>query len=390
MVGGKRVETVIAVLHHSCEFCLGIGRKPSVSRCIALLILVTLAVAPAAPAYSAAKAPCSPCHEQIQGSWVGSPHERVGRSLPKGFPCQECHTAGLLHPTAVTPANSADRCGRCHWAGSPARTKKGAIVSPSTLEREAWQKSKHSQAKLGCTACHTAHRYAEGADQLLLRQAGDALCRGCHPQPRHKLASPEAIAKEPCVGCHDPHGGEEPLLEGRSGGGKADLRNKVVHRPVAEGKCTACHTAHIVSFGSAPPDEDELDEEPGTAPPGGQPFKGLLLAPGRTFCYLCHGAFQERFKASGHAKIVRFRRGEEQSPCLGCHLPHASRYRKLTRYDGNQLCLACHPGYAPHHFLARGGVKQSQLQCVKCHNPHGTGNRRLLVQNDICKLCHQM
>ncbi|HHW14163.1 MAG TPA: hypothetical protein GXX28_04415 [Firmicutes bacterium] len=343
---------------------------------------------------AAGKIPCSPCHDQLQASWSGSPHERAGRQLPQGFRCQECHTGGLLHPTAVTPANSVERCGRCHFASEVSPGKKTAVRPQATLNREAWQGSRHNQAGVACTACHSVHHYAEGADQHLLRQAGDALCRSCHPQPKHaqaaKTLGAESVAKQPCVACHNPHGGETALLENLSGGTKGDFRGKSVHRPIAEKKCNDCHSAHIMGFGSTPPEELELDEEADGQSAGPAAYKGLLLAPGRTFCYLCHGGFKEKFEASGHAKIVRFRRGEEQSPCLGCHLPHASKFPKLTRYEGNQLCLSCHPGYAPHHFLARGGVKQSRLQCVKCHNPHGSGNRRLLVQADVCKMCHKM
>lgn len=345
-----------------------------------------------APAPSGTKAPCSPCHEQIQAPWLGSPHETAGRQVKGGFPCQECHVRGVLHPTAVTPANAAARCGRCHWAAAPGTPPKTAFKPSARLDEAAWQQGPHSGARVSCVACHSVHRYAEGADQRLLRLAGDALCRSCHRDLTHRngLADPQALAKESCVGCHDPHGSETPVLESWSGGGKRDFQKAVVHRPVAEKKCGDCHTAHLVVSGAAVPDDDEEEAEDGEEPPPGSPFRGLLLRPGRTFCYLCHDRFREKFEASGHAKIHRFRRGEEQSPCQGCHLPHASEYPKLTRYQGNQLCLACHPGYAPHHFLARGGVKQSQLGCVKCHNPHGSGNRRLLVQNDVCKLCHRM
>lgn len=345
-----------------------------------------------APKATQAAAPCSPCHDQIQASWVGSPHETAGRQVKGGFRCQECHTPSLLHPSAVTVANSPDRCGRCHWTQPAAKGRSPVFQPKAALDRKAWQESKHAAAKVNCTSCHSPHHYAEGADHYLLRQAGDALCRSCHREVKHQASgeTAAAIAKQPCVSCHDPHRKEGSALANLSGGDKRDFTKRVVHKPVAEKNCKACHGAHIVGFGT-PPEGDLAEEEEDLTPEGApKVLKGLLLAQGRVFCYLCHGQFKEKFEASGHAKIVRFRRGEEQSPCLGCHLPHASDYPKLTRYPGNQLCLSCHPGYAPHHFLARGGVKQSQLQCVRCHNPHGTGNRRLLVQEDVCKMCHNM
>jgi predicted CXXCH cytochrome family protein len=265
-----------------------------------------------------------------------------------------------------------------------------ALRPTAVLDRAVWQASRHAAAKLACTSCHSAHRYAEGGDQHLLRQAGDALCRSCHREAKHQTSggTATAIARNPCVACHDPHGATVALLDTRAGGDKGDFKRAFVHRPVAKKDCQACHGAHVSVLG--PPPEDELDEEeaaPGATLPAA---RGLLLTKGQVFCYLCHGQFKQKFEASGHAKIVRFRRGEEQSPCLGCHLPHASEYERLTRYPGNQLCLSCHPGYAPHHFLAWGGVKQSELQCVKCHNPHGSGHRRLLAQTNVCQMCHKM
>ncbi|MDI6872022.1 MAG: cytochrome c3 family protein [Bacillota bacterium] len=355
-----------------------------------LVGLLWLALSVPQPA-QAATGTCSPCHARILSSWVGSTHQAAGAQVKGGFRCQECHLPSLLHPSAVTPANSPDRCGRCHWAQTAGKSGKRPTFQPKTvLDQKAWKDSKHAAVKVNCTSCHSAHRYAEGGDQHLLRQAGDALCRSCHREVRHQASgsTAEAIAKQPCVACHDPHRKEGSLLKSWSGGEKRDFQKRVVHKPVAEKNCKACHSAHVMIFGTTPPETDEeLEEEPA---PGGAPkvAKGLLLAEGRVFCYLCHGKFKEKFEASGHARIHRFKRGEEQSPCMGCHLPHASDYPRLLRYPGNQLCLSCHPGYAPHHFLARGGVKQSQLECVKCHNPHGSGNKRLLVQPSVCKMCH--
>ncbi|MGE5623524.1 MAG: cytochrome c3 family protein, partial [Methanocella sp.] len=290
----------------------------------------------------------------------------------------------------VTPATSFERCGRCHFGD--AKGQRSGPRPTVLLSQAEWTKSAHADAKVNCTACHSVHHYAEGADQKLLRLAGDALCLSCHPKPKHAkgVASREALAKDPCVSCHNPHGPETGLLQSQVGGGKRDFKKAFVHRPVAEKKCSDCHTAHIVATAATPPEDDEEDDEATEPVQSGPAFRGLLLRPGKGFCYLCHDSYRTKFEASGHAKIVRFRQGEAQSACLGCHLPHASDYRRLLRYDGNKLCISCHPGYAPHHFLARGGVKLSQLQCVKCHVPHGTGNRRLLVQEEICRLCHNM
>lgn len=370
-----------------------------------LFICRPAAAAPAAPAFSPAPASssaspasspadpktgrpvCALCHERICREWVGTTHELAGRRAEGGFRCRECHRGGLLHPGGVSVKASVDQCGRCHGAPSAGPADPGGVPSGTALDWKGWAASGHARGQLGCTTCHSVHQAAEGADRRLLKKAGDKLCLDCHKGVAHNGRAGEAvIARRPCIACHDPHGAQTSLLDARRGGEKGDFRKAAVHEPVARGQCAACHSPHVVGPGWRPPEDELLEEEEPS--PGVSRFKGLLLAPGRTFCYLCHGEYRTPFEATAHTRVTRFRHGEEQSPCLGCHLPHASDYPKLARYPGNQLCLACHPGYAPHHFLARGGVKDSELACTRCHRPHGSGRRRLLIQEDLCRLCH--
>ena len=63
----------------------------------------------------------------------------------------------------------------------------------------------------------------------------------------------DPVAKGKCLGCHDPHGSEEPHQVRKSPqiklcnechNKKPVLTRKYAHKPVAEGKCLSCHRPH--------------------------------------------------------------------------------------------------------------------------------------------------
>ncbi len=146
-----------------------------------------------------------------------------------------------------------------------------------------------------------------------------------------------------CFSCHD----------------RARFSGRVVHKPVADGRCGRCHNPHVARF------------------------KGLLRDRQDSLCYSCHG---EQRKA--------FARGVVHEPvaagnCTGCHTPHAGGGKGLVRDDLAGACFGCHRSLArkyrhTHQPYARG-------ECGSCHRPHRADNQELLVRDGdrLCRTCHE-
>lgn len=320
-------------------------------------------------AASAALQSCNLCHASICSKYRASVHGQAGLG------CSSCHDRGL-HGKGMTNQRSEEICQGCH----------------EDLF-EYWYSSGHSQAGLGCIECHSIHKPYPGRELAQLKQQEDALCQSCHPANKElhsRILDPTTIERKSCVICHNPHGGQAGLLAAKTGGEKWELNKAYNHFPVAQGWCQDCHSAHLVSFGRRLAEDDEQDDPDveADAPKVVGSKQGLLKKAGCALCYDCHSVQGEHFENTGHAKVQNIDLNGEQIQCLGCHLPHASDYPALTKLPGDALCVACHSGYTPHHFLSFGSVKQGELDCVDCHEPHGVGNRRLLVRQNICAMCH--
>lgn len=312
------------------------------------------------------------CHATICRTFPTSVHGQAE------VDCAVCHDSGL-HGTPMSDQRSIEVCRPCHASLT-----------------EAWLSEGHGQAGLGCLNCHSIHSPRPGRELALLKQSEDALCHQCHQLNKDLHAGildPQSIERKSCVICHNPHGSGAGLYLEKVGGEKWDLNKQYKHFVVAQGRCKDCHSPHLVSFGKRMVDEDEWGET-GELDAKSEQFvgakQGLLVKAGVALCNDCHTREGANFAKTGHAKVQNLTLGDEQIACLGCHLPHASDYPFLTKLAGDQLCLACHSGYTPHHFLSFGSVKQGKLKCVECHEPHGIpGNRRLLVESNICSMCHK-
>ena len=242
------------------------------------------------------------------------------------------------------------------------------------VEKAAGAGSLHPPFKDGeCDSCHLDHGESP---RLLLTEEGNDLCLECHDtvekfkKAHHDFTSYSAR----CSGCHDPHWSPtETLL-------RADR-----HRPVAEGRCKACHRR------------------------GGK----LLLPRARLLCLSCHP--KESYAGTSIHEPVR--KGE----CLTCHDPHGSPERALLkgRYSGERwlqqgerdyaLCNRCHEGVATgpegppsgtgfrtggkdlHRLHVGGGGEPSpegsqfsMINCRNCHYAHASENEHLVRSELDC------
>ena len=138
------------------------------------------------------------------------------------------------------------------------------------------------------------------------------------------------------------------------------FKGKVIHQPVKENKCAACHSPHVAKH------------------------KGLLKIEEAKLCFQCHESIEEKVSQSKflHQPV-------KDGSCVKCHSPHAAEYSDLMDKDIADGCLSCHKknqkGYDyPHQPYEKG-------QCNSCHDPHGAPNSNLIKKTapSLCLDCHK-
>jgi len=202
-----------------------------------------------------------------------------------------------------------------------------------------------------CNACHSPH---VSEVKRLLVEEGTTLCLNCHKEREEEFKRKyvhEPVKKD-CSLCHDPHGSEteshlrtqkdkdgkyiryeQPLKESclvchrklDPEVAKQIEKSSVTHKPVAEGKCTICHTPHSTNF------------------------KKQLNTSMQEACFKCHESLKKLIKAS------KYQHGPVRSDdCAQCHQVHGSEHKKLLRanFTANysedfdpkhyELCFNCH------------------------------------------------
>jgi predicted CXXCH cytochrome family protein len=149
-------------------------------------------------------------------------------------------------------------------------------------------------------------------------------------------------ASDVCFSCHD----------------RDTYRNKVVHEPVAKGKCTLCHNPHVAKY------------------------KALLQMQVDVLCFSCHPEEKKRFQENKVHRPVR--NGE----CLACHDPHVSGLKGLIRGKLAQRCFECHPQIDQKNKVVHKPFASGE--CTACHRPHTAENFQLLIvaPQKICLKCH--
>lgn len=127
----------------------------------------------------------------------------------------ECHATVAKQAYLHGPIGVGD-CAACHspheGKGTPTQLRaKGAALCYRCHEPYPTT-SRHSALDKGCTHCHAPHG---GSRAHFLRAEAESLCRSCHASAG-KANRHVSSAKEPCLGCHDPHGSRHLRLLKRS------------------------------------------------------------------------------------------------------------------------------------------------------------------------------
>jgi hypothetical protein len=148
----------------------------------------------------------------------------------------------------AVPVDADDACVQCHAKGSP------SLV-------EDWKISKHSEAGIGCAACHgDAHTSATDAAKAAIPTP--ETCAGCHEtQVAQFRKGKHALAWAAMKAMPTAHAQPVAMMEGMKGCGgchKIGLKSEAEIRELAGlgrgfglASCDACHTRHAFSLKEA-------------------------------------------------------------------------------------------------------------------------------------------
>lgn len=324
---------------------------------------------------------CFKCHSEAEG--MAQEGEHVHFPVKKGecLLCHDPHQSNLaFHLKRETIL---ELCMGCH--------------NQQIIQHEYM----HEPAESGdCNACHSPHT---SNFKGLLYLGGKDLCLTCHEVRKEEFESKyvhEPVSKD-CNICHDPHGSniefhlrtikdkdgnyiklEKPLMESclvchrklDPEVAQQIEHSKVPHKPVAEGKCTICHTPHSTNY------------------------KKQLNKPLKEICYECHPKIKKNISES------LFKHGPVRTDdCAQCHLVHGSSHKELLRSNFSskfsapfdlknfELCFNCHNqkvvteesskdtgfrnGTTNLHFL-HVNRKKNARNCKTCHDIHASNQEK--------------
>ena len=200
-------------------------------------------------------------------------------------------------------------------------------------------------------------------------------CAECHPDKAAKYQSGivhSPVKEKNCEACHLPHGivpavvmrQQSPFVclpchaEFKEAGSKTS-----VHEPVNKGKCEVCHEDH------------------------NSQYPKLLKAAPEEVCFGCHDR-KEFTRANVHAPV--------KQGCDTCHDAHMSDNPKLLKQPTDQLCASCHATGTPEFAKGHNGYPVTG-DCVDCHAQHSSSGPKLLkevvhepMKEGDCDDCHQV
>lgn len=227
---------------------------------------------------------------------IANPHGNYSASTTWCLKCHNVHAAQQPSPNAL--------CQQCH--------------EDLQIHMEA-----------SCADCHDPHGVTKQA--ALLRGETRMLCAECHddkvePSDQQVVAHFQHEDLPDCATCHEPHQASMRGMEVTEAcaGCHTDVMPSattlaaippVVHEPLREEGCPACHDFHAVK-----------QDRP-------------LAVAVNTLCLDCHSDLEhDAHPVSGRRDIWH---GGLLS-CVSCHAPHDSPYQAELLLAGDALCLQCH------------------------------------------------
>lgn len=336
---------------------------------------------------------CISCHNP-HGSYFPLQLARSGGDL-----CFVCHENKRQEfNSKVVHAPLEEGCLDCHDPHQSQRRfqlkgKEGAVSTLCyTCHEDSIFTKEHQHGPVGvgdCIACHNPHA-SEHENLLLAPTAKGEACFICHQDRQEDFNKKQVHAPvaDDCSVCHDPHSEAnlfqlyEPENEMCASCHQEinksvydDIKNaRYPHKPVDEGRCTDCHSAH------------SSDATP------------LLKNFPEQLCGNCHDELADHMKESS------YKHGPVQTgDCAACHKVHGSEFAKLLiRYfppdfyseyevENYALCFGCHNqdvakkkyttkltnfrdnNYNLHYFHVN---MEKGRTCTACHDAHASSQPR--------------
>ncbi len=219
-----------------------------------------------------------------------------------------------------------------------------AVLLPAQQEGGQGEVRKPPTALAPDQECRDCHQ-ALYSGEVVHDPVREDMCDACHAQEdpaKHVFAPPPKDASS-CLSCHDPQTGSD------------------VHKPVAQGRCTSCHDPHH------------------------SPNRALLRrADEGELCGACHNQETGEGAAHVHGPVAA-------GMCTACHDPHATDTEKLLVQEGSDLCLGCHEDMAERLDEAENVHPPVEVDCALCHDPHASPFPSQLREKgkDLCLGCHE-
>ena len=352
---------------------------------------------------------CALCHRALHEEWSQGKHKKTLEEAPsESFQgCEACHGPGSKHVETtgdisliINPANlppeEADKiCLNCHLdsaAAVPDNWKK--------ITEKYWKRTKHAKNDLSCMKCHRMHG---GTSDLLVSEKRE-LCLSCHSniaQVTENSYLHMPVKSGLCSKCHKPHGTAirhmvtEDIAATCQQCHDLDAEKSIKsHRgyPVKDKNCMLCHDPHstdknkkLIAQYTHVPFRGNQCEKCHNAASDPEPLK--LRASINELCMTCHAKDHEKFLAKG--TLVHY--PVEKKFCVGCHAPHASRYKEMTKDQVDYTCFTCHPKVEDDASQKFRHPPVHKGWCLKCHDPKAANYAKLLIKDmgELCSSCHK-
>ena len=269
----------------------------------------------AAPPGVGATTPMAGASQRVPGKQCVECHESESKTHVYHGDCASCHTGAGAHAKAEKPKGvktgelGTAQCQACHVKDS---------------RRMNFSFTEHKRAGIQCSDCHGIHSPKVKTLNVGMEKAGKstALCATCHQDvlARFNMPSRHPVKEGgmSCVGCHDPHAGNQVTLLSKNDQcftchQRIRGPQAFEHAPVAE-DCSNCHNPH------------------------GSPNRKLLTLAQPMLCLQCHSLPNNRHGQTGSNALTPLALSQNISGavlrnCTACHSQvHGSSQDQHLRY----------------------------------------------------------